>query len=107
MQYNNIVTRQALYRYQKTVLEALEEAENAICSYKKGEERQIHLNQAYQINKRSADSAEQLYEKGLNDYMSVAMSEKALLNSETVRLQGQIDSLLNYISLYKALGGSW
>ncbi len=107
VQYNKIVTRQALYRYQKTVLEALEEAENAICSYKKGEERQIHLNQAYQINKRSADSAEQLYEKGLNDYMSVAMSEKALLNSETVRLQGQIDSLLNYISLYKALGGSW
>jgi NodT family efflux transporter outer membrane factor (OMF) lipoprotein len=107
VQYNKIVTRQALYRYQKTVLEALEEAENAICSYKMGEERQSHLEQAYAIHKRSADAADELYEKGLTDYLGVAASEKAKLNAESTRLQGQIDLLLSYISLYKALGGSW
>ncbi len=34
VQYNKIVTQEALYRYQKTVLEALEEAESSIADYK-------------------------------------------------------------------------
>lgn len=107
VQYNKIVTQQALYNYQKTVLEALEEAENAIASYKFGQERLLHMNNAFAIHKKSTDFAEELYQKGLSDYTAVANTEKNLLIAENARLQGEIDLLLHYISLYKAIGGSW
>lgn len=107
VEYNKIVTREALYRYQKTVLEALEESENAIAAYKHEEERLKHIEDAYRIYQKSALFSEDLYQQGVNDYNAVAVAQKSLLAAENTRVQSQMDLLVHYISLYKALGGSW
>lgn len=105
--YNKIVTQEALFSYRKVVLEALEEAENAIATFKYGEERVNRLSEAYRYDKRSLMFTEELFEKGIKDFLVVVNARKNLLNAEDAMLQSRVDLLLNYISIYKALGGSW
>lgn len=105
--YNKLVTQEALFNYQKTVLEALEESENGIAGFRLGEKRLQHLEEAYLIHKKSFEIADRLYQTGVNDYLTVVAGAKTLLAAEDLRIQGQVDQLLHYISLYKALGGSW
>lgn len=104
---NKIKTRQALYAYQKTVLEALEEAENAIASFRFESERNSSLAKAHKVSQEAHILMNQLYEKGLKDYLQVQAANRSLLESEDSYLQSQVDLLFHYIALYKALGGGW
>ncbi len=103
--YNKIATQQAIYNYQKKVLDALEESENAIASYRYQDERSKHLAEAYQKYNKAFEFSQELYHQGITDYLAVITSEKALSLSEGVLIQSQVEQLLNYVSLYKALGG--
>lgn len=107
VEYNKMATQEALITYQKTVLEALEEAENTIGAYKYEEARLHHLSEAYDESQKALKFTRELYEKGLNDLFAVTAAQKFLLSAEESRVQSQVDLLLNYVSLYKALGGSW
>lgn len=107
VEYNKMVTQEALITYQKTVLEALEEAENAIAAFKYEEKRFNHLNEAYEFDEKALMFTKELYGKGLNDLFAVSTAQKLLLVAEEAKVQSQVDLLLNYVSLYKALGGSW
>lgn len=107
VEYNKMATQEALITYQKTVLEALEEAENVIAAFKYEEERFGHLSEAYEFSQKALTFTQELYEKGLNDLFAVTDARKLLLAAEESRMQSQVDLLLNYVSLYKALGGSW
>ncbi len=106
VEYNKIATKQAIYNYQKKVLEALEETENAIASYHHQEERSGFLENAYHQNEEAYKFAEELYHRGLTDYFAVNTSAKAYFVSEEMYRQSQVDLLLSYVSLHKALGGS-
>lgn len=107
VEYNKIVTQEALIVYQKTVLEALEEAENAIVAFKSEEKRLHYLREALQYNQKALTFTKELYQKGVNDLFGVVNAQKILLTAEDAVVQSQVNLLLNYISLYKALGGSW
>lgn len=107
VEYNKMVTQEALYNYQKTVLEALEETENAIAAFSYEEQRLHHLKVAYQHNQHTLALVEELNQKGINDNFAVAKAKKLLSSAEDGMVQSQMQMLLNYVSLYKALGGSW
>lgn len=107
VEYNKMMTQEVLITYQKTVLEALEEAENTIAAFKYEERRFHHLNEAFQYDQKALAFTKELYEKGLNDLFVVTTTQKMLLVSEEAKIQSQVDLLLDYVSLYKALGGSW
>ncbi|MBA3603898.1 MAG: efflux transporter outer membrane subunit [Parachlamydiaceae bacterium] len=105
VEYNKITTQQAIYNYQKKVLEALEESENAIASYRYQDERSKHLADANQRYNKAFEFSQELYRQGVTDYLAVLASAKTLYISEEALLQSKVDQLLNYVSLYKALGG--
>ena len=105
--YNKLVTQEALYTYQKTVLEALEESENAIASFRLEKECLQYLVDAYQYNQNALGFAEELYQRGVNDNFEVAKAKQSLFSAEDAKIQSQVSLLLNYVSLYKALGGCW
>jgi multidrug efflux system outer membrane protein len=105
--YNKILTQRALYEYQKTVLEALEETENAMASYHFELEHNHHLAEARQANQRALEWTQQLFQLGIKDNFDVLTSTRALIAAENDYMQSQINLLLHYIALYKALGGSW
>lgn len=104
---NKIKTRQALYEYQKTVLEALEETENAIASFHYELNRNCYLSQAQKDGVDAYTLTMQLYQKGLKDYLEVLVTNRSLLSTEDSYIQSQVDLLLHYIALYKSLGGGW
>lgn len=107
VEYNKLLTQEALYTYQKTVLEALEESENAIASFKMDQERHKNSQFARDLLKKALVFSEDLYTNGVNDKFQVGSVENAYLASELKALQSHVDLLLSYIALYKAMGGSW
>ena len=105
--YNKNMTQQAIFTYQKTVLEALEETEGAIASFHFEQERNHLLSEAFGSSEVAYQLTQQLYEKGIRDRLSVLDSERELLSAKDAQLQSHVDLLLHYVALYKALGGCW
>lgn len=107
VELNKIKVQQACYEYQKTVLEALEEAENAIASFHYELERNKSLALAQQASRDAYEQTFQLYQNGLKDYLEVLIANRSFLSAEDSFLQSQMELLFHYIALYKALGGGW
>ncbi len=107
VKYSRHQTFQALCEYQKCVLSALEEVESGLTSFRYNFERLGFLAKAQELSREIYQLSYDLYRKGLTGYREVLASCHTLLNGEDAALQTKIDLLLDYISLYKALGGGW
>lgn len=107
VEYNKMATQEALFTYQKTVLEALEESENAIAAFRHESERLHFLTKAYQDNQTALALVNDLHQRGVNDNFAVNKAKKAALTAKDVMVQNHVELLLSYVALYKALGGSW
>lgn len=107
VKFNQLQARQTLFEYQKTVLSALEEVENALAAFRYEMERYDQLSHAKFLSREAYQLNMDLYQKGINDYLTVLTSYRSLLAAEDASLQGEIALLLHYIALYKALGGGW
>lgn len=107
VELNQIQTRQALFEYQKTVLSSLEEVENSLTAFRYETERSEHLRQALEIDRQASQLVLELYRKGLKDYLAVLIANRTMLSVEESYLQSHVDLLLNFVSLYKSLGGGW
>lgn len=102
----SLIAQEAQYEYQKTVLKALEEVENAIASYHYEQERNKQLEQAYRNNQEAFRLTFQLYKKGNKNFREVQEINRSLLNAEDAYVESQVQLLLHYISLYQALVAS-
>ena len=98
---------QALIAYEKSVLTALEEVENALTAYANSRERRAALNIAAASALNAARLAGQRYAGGLIDFQSVLETERTRLSSEDNLATAAQDELAALIGLYKALGGGW
>jgi multidrug efflux system outer membrane protein len=98
---------QALDAYQKTVLTALEEAENALVAYAQEQVRRRSLWNSVQADQRALELARQLYRSGLTDFLRVLESERSLYAAQDALVQSDQTISLDLVQLYKALGGGW
>ena len=99
--------RQALIGYQSTVLNALEEVENALVSYSQEQERRDRLNEAVSHNQLAVDLATEQYKAGLVDFLSVLDAQRDLYANEDQLVQSQTTVTTNLVGLYRSLGGGW
>jgi multidrug efflux system outer membrane protein len=97
----------ALARYEKTVLTALEETENALVRLDRVRRRQAHLVLAERAAARAAGLARERYEAGLDSFLVVLDAEARLLSAQDERASGAVDNADAYVGLYVALGGGW
>jgi multidrug efflux system outer membrane protein len=97
----------ALALYERTVLLALEEAENALVGYGKSLERERSLAESEQASRNAAELARLRYEDGVSNFLQVLDSERRLLEAQELLAQSQTDVSVSLIAVYKALGGSW
>src|SRR5712691_5054547 len=74
--------REALIGYQSTVLNALEEVENALVSYSQEQERRDRLNEAVSHSQLAVDLATEQYKAGLVDFLSVLDAQRDLYANE-------------------------
>ncbi len=97
--------KQALARYEKSVLTAVEEVENAMVAHQQESIRLESLRQSHTASVRSVELVESLYQNELTDFQNVLdMQRRLFVQQDKLALsQGQV--ILNFISLYKSLGG--
>ena len=98
---------QALTLYEKTVLTAFEDVENSLVNYAKEQTRYRALMDAVAANRRAVQMANELYTRGLIDFLNVLETQRSLYASESELAQSETVMASNLVALYKALGGGW
>jgi outer membrane protein TolC len=75
-------TEQALVRWERTVLHALEESENAMTGFVREQERRDALQNATTEARRAVEISRSQYAAGLTDFQNVLINERAVTNLE-------------------------
>ena len=107
IEIRNAQQEQALTEYEKTVLTAFGDVEKSLVNYAQEQVRYQTLTAAVAANRRAVTMAQELYIRGLNDYLNVLDTQRALYVTETEMAQSQAAMASNLVALYKALGGGW
>lgn len=107
IEVQNAVQEQALVQYERAILTALEDVENAVIAFTQEHLRHRSLLAAAAAASDAAGLAVSRYEAGATDFLSVLDAQRSRLSAqdELAKCEGQIVS--NLIRLYKALGGGW
>ena len=100
-------TNQLLASYEQTVLNALEESENAMVAYVKEVQRRERLAQAVDATQRSLELVLTQYTAGLTDFQNVLDTQRTLLLREDELAVAEGLVVGNLVRLYRALGGGW
>ncbi len=101
------VQEQALVAWEKSLLTALEDVENAMTAYANGRERVDARRKAAESAANAAGLARIQYQAGASDFQNVLETERTLLTSQDNLAAAEADVLTAVIQLYKALGGGW
>ncbi|MBP9837660.1 MAG: TolC family protein [Proteobacteria bacterium] len=96
--------KQAQIEFEKVVLVAFSEVSAAIRSYQEEIQRFDHLSKSLVSNKRSLALANDLYLKGLTDFIRVLDAQRAVFSSEDAFTQSKSAIRIKAIAIYKALG---
>lgn len=98
---------QAAARYDRTVLTALQESEDALVRYAREQDRLRALNEAVAAQRRAVELAAELNLRGLTDFFSVLDTQRQLFLFEDQAVESRRTVSANLIAVYKALGGGW
>jgi multidrug efflux system outer membrane protein len=99
--------RQAYLTYQQTVLEALENMENALSSYLHETGRNASLTAAVERDRRAEDLAKLQFSNGYTGLLDVLVVERDLLDAEASRARSDADLRRDLVNIYAASGGGW
>ncbi|HSU54376.1 MAG TPA: efflux transporter outer membrane subunit [Candidatus Dormibacteraeota bacterium] len=99
--------QEAALRYQSTAINAFREVSNALISREKYAEARIHQQRAVQAYEVAVQVATERYIAGRAGYFEVLQEEQQLFPSENSLTQTELNQLLSYVQLYRALGGGW
>ncbi|KMQ62943.1 RND transporter [Chryseobacterium sp. FH2] len=98
---------QALYEYDKTILNAYLDVANMMSKIK-------NIDQYYQLkseeNKaldQSIDIANQLFRNSRADYLEVLMNQRDALDAKMELVEAKEKQLSTVVDIYKSLGGGW
>ena len=81
--------------------------ETSLVNYSQEQARYHSLIEAVLANRRAVAIANELYVRGLNDFLNVLDAQRSLFSSENDLAQSEAAMASNLVSLYKALGGGW
>ncbi len=97
----------SLQDYRASVLTALSEVEDALIACRRSGERLSTLEKAVASAREAATLAQQRYQAGVTDLITVLDAQRTLLGIEDNLLASRAEHIRAYIDLYKALGGGW
>jgi multidrug efflux system outer membrane protein len=97
----------ALAAYERTVLTALEETENALVDFGNEQTRRNYLFESVASNTTAAKLARERYENGITDFLAVLDAERNLFLAQELLALSQTRAATSLVAVYKALGGGW
>ncbi|POW57448.1 RND transporter [Candidatus Pantoea alvi] len=93
--------------YRQTVLTALQDVENALVSYRADQARVTALDETTGSLQRAFDLASDSYRQGISTFIDVLDAQRQLAQAQEQATQARMQSALDLVALYKALGGGW
>ncbi|MBI3775180.1 MAG: efflux transporter outer membrane subunit [Gammaproteobacteria bacterium] len=97
----------SLALYERTVLRALEETENALVGFGRQQSRLAALRAAAQSATRATEFARLRYDEGATDFLSLLDAERTQLEAESGVAEAEAQAYTALIAVYKTLGGGW
>jgi NodT family efflux transporter outer membrane factor (OMF) lipoprotein len=99
--------QEAGINYQKTVLQAFTDVDNALIAYAAEQRRQGRLAEQAAQGRRALGLAQSRYRQGVSDFLEVLTAQRTVLQAEQQLADSTATVSANLVALYKALGGGW
>jgi outer membrane protein, multidrug efflux system len=103
----DVRAQQAALGYQRTVLEALHEVENALASYAADQQRRAWLDATVLQDRDVLGLQRQRYESGLATFIEVLDAERGLQQNQESLVDATTAAAVDLVRVYRALGGGW
>jgi len=100
-------TRQALYGYEKSVLAAFREVEDALVSVQTYGDEITSIRDKRKAARNANKLSRARYDKGISSYLEVLETERQLFEVELEYSETRQNFFNAYVQLYKSLGGGW
>jgi NodT family efflux transporter outer membrane factor (OMF) lipoprotein len=98
---------QKVLTYQKTVLTAFQEVEDALTAYDNEKKREKTLEIEVEQYQQASKLALAKYTRGLTNFLDVLDAQRSLFSAQDSLALSRATVQTNLIALYKALGGGW
>jgi NodT family efflux transporter outer membrane factor (OMF) lipoprotein len=99
--------REAAVFFQKTVLRAWKEVDDAMTAYREAQLRRADVARSVTENQAALRAARQRYQEGAIDFLNVITAQAQLLQSENDLADSDTQIATLLVNLYRALGGGW
>lgn len=99
--------QEAAINYQRTVLQAFTEVDNALIAYGAEQRRRDRLAQQVVQSRRALGLAQARFRQGISDFLEVLTAQRTVLAAEQQLADSTATMSANFVALYKALGGGW
>jgi outer membrane protein, multidrug efflux system len=104
---DDLRSQEAAIAYQRTVLNALHEVDDALAAYDADQQRRAWLDATVARNRDALALARQRYEGGISTFIDVLDAERTLQQNELSRTDSIAAVATDLVRLYRALGGGW
>jgi len=99
--------REALYRYQQSIIAGFRDVEDALVATTKGREVQVAKGRRVSALQTYAQLAGYQYEAGTTSYLQVLDANRSLFSGQLDYVQTQAAVLTSLVDVYRAMGGGW
>ena len=99
--------KEAFLNYQETVLEAIEDMENDLTSYKNEVKRNALLRNSVVQNRKAAELAQQQFKSGFTGLLDLLVVQGNVLDAESALADSDTALRKDLVNIYTASGGGW
>ena len=99
--------REVAIFFQKTVLRAWKEVDDAMTAYREAQLRRADVARSVNENQAALRAARQRYQEGAIDFLNVITAQAQLLQSENDLADSDTQIATYLVHLYRTLGGGW
>lgn len=98
---------QTIEAYELAVLQAFDDARNALSAFGREQERVLVLREGEDAARSAVELAQSLYVQGISDFQNVLDAQRSLYELQDQLATSEADVTTNAIAIFKALGGGW
>jgi NodT family efflux transporter outer membrane factor (OMF) lipoprotein len=103
----DVRAQEAALTYQRTVLNALHDVENALTAYAADQQRRAWFDATVAQNREALDLTQQRYKGGLITFIDVLDVERTLQQNQMSLVDSNTAVSSDLVLIYRALGGGW
>lgn len=107
LQLNQARQQEAAISYQRTVLQAWQDVDNALTAYAAEQRKHDALERSVRSYQRALSLAHDQYANGLQTFLNVLDAERGLFTARSQLVNSTASISSDLVQLYNSLGGGW